>query len=76
MLRIVGGEHPLWSAEPPRLSHELRHLTLVNLAEPDQERGIAVVMKRDEKRARLGLEQLVTVLRTSAADEEKASGSS
>jgi len=75
MLRIVGGEHPLWSAEPPRLSHELRHLTLVNVAEPDQERAIAVVMRRDEKRARLGLEQLVAVLQTSAADEE-ASGSS
>lgn len=48
VLRIVGGEHPLWSAEPPRLSHEFRHLIQVDPAEPDQDRGGAVVTERDE----------------------------
>jgi hypothetical protein len=71
VLRIIGGEHPLGSAEPPRLSHELGHLIEVGPVEPDQDRRAAVVMGRDEKRARLGLEQLVALLQAGAAYEER-----
>src|ERR1039457_3650569 len=70
VLGIIGGEHPLGSAEPPRLSHELGHLIEVDPVEPDQDRRVAVVMGRDEKRARLGLEQPVALLQASAAYEK------
>ena len=71
VLRIIGGEHPLGSADPPRLSYELGHLIEVDTVEPDQDRRVAVVMGRDEKRARLGLEQLVALLQAGAAHKER-----
>src|SRR5580692_7147957 len=71
VLCIIGGEHPLRSAEPPRLSHELGHLIEVNPVEPDQDRRVAVVMGRDEKRVRPGPEQFVALLQAGAEYEER-----
>src|SRR5581483_11573969 len=40
-------------------------------AEPNQDSRVAAVMRRDEERARFGLEQFVAVLQAGAAYEER-----
>ena len=56
---FVGGEQPLGSTCPPRVSHDLSHLAGVQPGPASPNPRVALVVRRDEKLAWLGLEQFI-----------------
>ena len=56
---------------PPGLDHELGHLIEVNPAEPDEDRGIPVIVRRDEELLRFGHEQFVALIEAGATHEHR-----
>ena len=71
VLAVVCGEQAGRGADPPGLDHELGHLIEVNPAEPDEDRRIPVIVRRDEELLWFGHEQFVALIEAGATHEHR-----